>query len=405
MSIGDAVPEVQRSVRDLSLCETAPSPARSARSPDALSFLAIAENVSDLCYRLDLRPSRRFDYVSPAALDVTGFPPDAFYRDPDLALARVHPDDRDVLDRLRAGGLDGQATRFRFERACAVDGQRWVWLEERATRIPGPDGRPEALVGIVRDVTTQFETERALASALDSERRALEKFRTFERIRDAFVTSVSHELRTPTTSILGFSWILSERGASLESDDVQLFGARIAANAVRLGRLLEDLLELHAIETEVRQVPLARVDLARLLRTEVHARNWFPGRVILELQPAVVEGSSSRLSRLVRALFDNIERHAGPDAQVWISSETTGADVRVVVEDDGPGVPPTLMTAAFEPFIHGQAAAQSAQPGLGIGLTLVHGYAALHGGVTSLGRGRRGGARVEVSLPRASSGP
>lgn len=115
------------------------------------------------------------------------------------------------------------------------------------------------------------------------------------------------------------------------------------------------------------------------------------------------------VERIVENLLANAVRHTPPDARIWVRVQSEAGGEVIVVEDDGPGIPPEQRQKIFEPF-H-QAAARDQTAGVGVGLALVARFAELQGGRAWVEDGEHGGASFHVWLPsqppsrRATSGP
>jgi PAS domain S-box-containing protein len=119
------------------------------------SFRMLAENAPDLIYRIRLRPTPAFDYVSPAATALTGYTPEEHYADPALGEKIVHPADRPLLDPVLEGRRMDRPLELRLVRK---DGTI-RWTEQRNAGVFGPNGELLALEGIVRDITERKRTE------------------------------------------------------------------------------------------------------------------------------------------------------------------------------------------------------------------------------------------------------
>jgi PAS domain S-box-containing protein len=117
-------------------------------------FRSLAENARDLIYRYRLRPTPGFDYVSPAAAEMTGYTPEEHYADPDLGWKLVHPDDRHLL---QAASTDAfvRAVELRWKRK---DGTT-LWTEQRNVPIFDADRALIAIEGIARDITQRKRLE------------------------------------------------------------------------------------------------------------------------------------------------------------------------------------------------------------------------------------------------------
>jgi signal transduction histidine kinase len=101
---------------------------------------------------------------------------------------------------------------------------------------------------------------------------------------------------------------------------------------------------------------------------------------------------------MIENLLANAARHTPPEARVWVRARRHERGVLLVVEDDGPGVPPELRDAVFEPFRQAPGPSHH-DPGFGIGLTLVARFAQLHGGSAWVEDRPGGGASFRVYLP------
>jgi signal transduction histidine kinase len=128
--------------------------------------------------------------------------------------------------------------------------------------------------------------------------------------------------------------------------------------------------------------------------------------ISLDVHPAVVEGAHDELHRLVINLLENALRHTPPGTEINVSTATTpDGHVELVVEDNGPGVPPDLAPTLFERFVRG---AGDRGGSFGLGLAIVQAVAVSHGGSVVLDqsrltpRGERAGARFVVRLPAYS---
>jgi two-component system OmpR family sensor kinase len=221
-----------------------------------------------------------------------------------------------------------------------------------------------------------------------------------------FVADASHELRTPLTSVLANLELLAD---SLHGD--QGDAARSALrSSQRMRRLVADLLLL--ARTDVgRVVAHEPCDLAQVVVEA--AGELGPGSdahdIELDVQPAPVEGARDELHRLTINLIENALRHTPPGSEIRVSTRLAGDQAELVVEDNGPGVPPELAPTLFERFVRG---AGDRGGSFGLGLAIVRAVAESHGGSVRLethhrahGPEGRVGARFVVDLPAAAQTP
>ncbi|HZU01944.1 MAG TPA: PAS domain S-box protein [Ktedonobacteraceae bacterium] len=145
-------------------------------------FRLLAENAQDVIYRFHFAPTFGYDYVSPAVTTITGYSPEEYYTDPELALKIVHPDDRPRLQAQRQGTEPlGDSLTLRWIRK---DGTI-VWIEQRNKPIYDEAGTVVALEGIARDITERVRLETAEREATrEAAERASQMEAIFEAVTD-----------------------------------------------------------------------------------------------------------------------------------------------------------------------------------------------------------------------------
>jgi two-component system, OmpR family, sensor kinase len=210
------------------------------------------------------------------------------------------------------------------------------------------------------------------------------------------LVDAAHELRTPLTSVLINLELLADEPAGEQEELVQA----ALRSTRRMRRLVEDLLFFSRAETG-RARPHELVDLADVLR-EV-AGELTPlattHRLSLRAEHAVVLGVRDDLHRLVLNLIDNALRHTPDGTHITAITGTRQGSAVLIVEDDGPGIPPELRDHVFERFARGPA---RDVPGSGLGLAIVRAVAESHGGSVTLQLPAEGqGARFAVRMPLA----
>ena len=120
-------------------------------------FRTLSENSPAIIYRILLKPSFKFVYVSPLITEITGYTPEDHYADPDLGFKLVHPDDRIILEKAIQKS-QGEPIVLRW----VNKGGKIIWTEQRNILIFDADGNPSAIEGIAIDITLQKEAEIAL---------------------------------------------------------------------------------------------------------------------------------------------------------------------------------------------------------------------------------------------------
>ncbi len=219
--------------------------------------------------------------------------------------------------------------------------------------------------------------------------------------KDAFLSQISHELRTPMTSIRAFSEMLAE--GDLPPEMVGKSGRIIHAEAIRLTRLLDDLLDLSVLERGTAQLHLSVVPLAglidRALDATAHIR---PERVFEVLRDAGAETlflrtDPDRLVQVLINLLSNARKYCdAPHPRLQIAVKNRAGRVSIDVIDNGAGIPKAAQSIIFEKFA--RLADESRSGGAGLGLAICREVMANLGGTIAYLPARKGAA-FRVTLP------
>jgi signal transduction histidine kinase len=231
--------------------------------------------------------------------------------------------------------------------------------------------------------------------------RMLDRLQRAHARQRRFVADASHELRAPVAAIRQHAEVALAHPD--RSSTAELAGT-VLAEGLRIQRLVEDLLLLAGAD-EHGLVPRRRqVDLDDLVFEEARRLRQGGGlRVeVGAVSAARVEGDPGGLRRVLRNLGDNAARHASGRVSFALA-ERDGAAV-LAVDDDGPGIPPADRERVLERFVRLDDARARDAGGSGLGLAIAAELVAAHGGMISITASPLGGARVEVSLPRADPG-
>jgi signal transduction histidine kinase len=220
-----------------------------------------------------------------------------------------------------------------------------------------------------------------------------------ERERSDLVATVAHELRSPLTGVKGFTSTLLSKWDRLNDSQRQLMLQTVDADADRLTRLIEDLLDVARIDTGRLSVRPREFDLAAALRGQIESLVANPAAdhdVTLDGdREVIVWADPDRLAQVVGNLVENASRHGrGPTAVAVHRQQDGGAEL--LVDDAGEGIPDDIRRRIFNKFWR-----QGGSAGSGLGLYIVHGIVSAHGGSVSIETSPLGGARMRVALPPA----
>lgn len=227
-----------------------------------------------------------------------------------------------------------------------------------------------------------------------------------ELVRQEFLSSVSHELRTPLTSIIAFVETL-ETGALDDPESSRRFLSIIRKNASRMHGLIDDILELTAIEGGNVQLRPKQVYLAPLVDEAISALEAKAQAQGIEVTNQVppdtkVYADARRLERMLTNLIDNGIKFNRPNGQVRIRHESATRD-KIIVEDDGEGIPQHHLERLFERFYRVDRSRSSDMGGTGLGLAIVKHLALLHGGEVTVASELGKGTIFAIHLPHQPS--
>ena len=224
-----------------------------------------------------------------------------------------------------------------------------------------------------------------------------------ERVRQEFLSNVSHELRTPLTAIIAFVETL-EDGAINDAESNQRFLEIIRKNAERMHNLIDDILELSAIEAGTVAVVIEPVRLHALLGDVLtalasHAETRHVALKNDIATDVIVYADARRLEQMITNLVDNAIKFNRAEGSVMVSHEREGARDRLIIKDTGEGIPPEHIKRIFERFYRVDRARSRAMGGTGLGLAIVKHLARAHNGEVSVQSTLGEGSTFIIELP------
>jgi two-component system sensor histidine kinase KdpD len=234
--------------------------------------------------------------------------------------------------------------------------------------------------------------ETAEGARLDAER---------ESLRNTLLASISHDLRTPLAVIAGAGSALAQHGAALDEKTRVSLARSVETKAREMSELVSNVLDLMRFESG--HIVLRRDwqtvdDLvgAALANLESKlAKHPVELRIPADIPPVHVD--ASLIVQVFSNLFDNIAKYTPPGTPLHVSAMHDGIFVRVLVEDEGPGLPPGNPERLFDKFQRGSD--EGTVVGVGLGLAICQAIIRAHGGEIEAHRREGGGARFELTLP------
>ena len=307
----------------------------------------------------------------------------------------LHPDD---IEETMAAWKECARTGnnwYREHRMLGVDGKYHSILAQ-GLPIRDADGKIQRWAGINLDISRLKNTERALLEA--------------DRRKDEFLATLAHELRNPLAPIRNAVRILDSDAAD---ERQRKWGREVIARQVqRMSLLLDDLLDVSRITRGQLELKKDYVDLKSVIGIAVEtARPLLDAKqhqlaVSLPPENIKLEADPLRLSQVIGNLLTNAAKYTDPAGQIALWARLENAELVIGIRDSGIGLTQESLPGLFTMFSQVNSAVDRAEGGLGIGLALVKGLVALHGGrveVRSEGLGR--GSEFIVHLPHRVLAP
>lgn len=268
--------------------------------------------------------------------------------------------------------------------------------------VPLPDGN--ALFTML-DVTDSRRVE----AALRDRNEALEQA---DRIKTAFVSNMSYELRTPLTSIAGFAEMMAGGYAGELPATARDYVAAIQESVVRLGALIDNVLDLTQSDSGSLLLAEEEIELAALCREAAAElgpraeRKSIDFAVEIDASVGVIVGDRRRLSQALGNVLSNAFLYTDEGGRVLLHADGEPDEARIVVSDDGRGIAPADQARVFDRFHRtagdGDLEGGESEPAIGLGLPLARQFVEAHGGSIELHSELGRGTAVIIRLPRGT---
>jgi two-component system CheB/CheR fusion protein len=287
----------------------------------------------------------------------------------------------------------------------AGEDDRWMvrsddvrfWASGFVQCLRAPDGGVRGFAKILRDRTD-------LRAQIDTQRNRAELLAEEDRRKVLVFGTLAHELRTPLSAVSNAVALIE---LAHPSDDKLAYALQVLKRQTSyVTSLIDDLHEVVRSRTGKATLRYASIPMHELLNDVVETIRGTTDEkdqqvsLVLPLVPVQLEGDVVRLRQIFLNLLQNAAKFSDRGKRIFVSCTVEDDEVVVRVEDQGRGIPPTVLPRVFDALTQADPAPQTF--GLGLGLSLVKEYVELHGGsvqVRSEGLGR--GSEFTVRLPLA----
>lgn len=243
------------------------------------------------------------------------------------------------------------------------------------------------------------DTGDEIATLASTMNQLLDRLQSARERQLQFVGDASHELRSPLMTIIGMLDLARITGRPLDTETISSI---VLPEAHRLQAMVDDLLLLAKADEHGVPLTVEEVDLDDIVDAEARRLERL-GRVGVQahVEAIRVRGDHDKLTRALRNITDNAERHAHSRVLISMSSDADKGTASVTVIDNGPGIPESDRHRVFSRFVRLDAGRQRSSGGSGLGLSIVAEIVRAHAGDVQVDDGPGGGAAVTVVLPLA----
>jgi PAS domain S-box-containing protein len=346
-----------------------------------------------------LDPEGKITWWSPGAEQIFGYEAANIVGEPSARL--FTPEDVEKgMDRLELAVADADDAAEDDRWQMRMDGSRF-WASGMVLAVRDEAGERLGYTKLLRnrtDLREQIVALRNRVSELELECRR----------KDVFLSTLSHELRNPLAPLSNAVRII-RTSSDPPAADIEYALRVIERQMDLLRRLIDDLLDLARLGAGKIQLARERVVLNHVLAQAVEStRTLMEQRkhrvdVMAPAMDVVVDGDEDRLLQVFVNLLNNAGKYTPPGGRVWVHLTTEGHEAVAHVRDTGVGIPTDMLPRIFDLFTQVDSSRAYSQGGLGIGLSLVKNFVAMHGGsvqVRSDGEGK--GTEFTVRLPLPS---
>lgn len=306
----------------------------------------------------------------------------------------VHPDDAAAVEAaaeemVRTGAAGELKLRLRDAAG------RYRWFLHRSSPIRDRTGRIAKWLGACTDIDDLVRAEEMLKEA--------------DHRKNLFLATLAHELRNPLAPISNSLQVWPH--VKNDPREMEVLHDILNRQVQQMIRLIDDLLDVSRITRGKIELQRQQVDVAELVSSAVESVRPFIDQcehqltIALPREPVRVDADVTRMVQVLSNILHNAAKYTGRRGRIEIAVTREQDQAVIAVRDNGPGIPPAMLSRVFDMFTQVDQTLDRAQGGLGIGLTLVKNLVQLHGGsVAARSAGPNQGAEFIVRLPALAAG-
>lgn len=321
------------------------------------SYRLLAENALDVIFRYQLKPSPRFEYISPSIAATTGYLPEEYYANPNLMASIVHKDDQETFKNFLCApdSPDKQSLTVRLLRKFD---QKQIWVEQNSVPIYNKTGEVQAIEGVIRDIT--------LRKKMEQEMLRFERLNTIGQM----AANLAHEIRNPMTTVRGYLQFLSSKEEYVK-------------HRGQFNLMMEELDRANAIIREYLAMSRDKVSDFKVCQLNIIIETLFPlvqadanaSMIAIELDLQEIPDiylDENELRQVILNLVRNGLEAMASGGTLTLHTFVKEGNVVMAVQDQGVGIPPHILENLGTPFI------TSKEMGTGLGVPMCYKIAQRH---------------------------
>ncbi|MCP5381778.1 MAG: transporter substrate-binding domain-containing protein [Kordiimonadaceae bacterium] len=330
--------------------------------------------------------------------NIFGLEKNKFNANYDAFLERIHPDDRDTVEKFVIAAIENDEPYSITHRIICPDGTEKV-VREIGEVFRDDKGNAIRMDGTVQDITESWLNEQELIIAKTRAEQA-------NQAKTQFLAVVSHELRTPLNAIIGFSSLLKDEiHGTAGHNKYKEYAEIINSSGEHLLSLIEDILDTSRLELDAIEPQPSYFSIAHVINESINSLSKKAAdkniKIIAEL-----EDSSDKVyldpklcKQIVLNLLSNAIKFSYNDGIIKINLSTTKNKILLSFSDQGIGIDKHEIDAIFLPFMQASSSYLRTHEGVGLGLTIVKKLTELQNGTVSVDSKKDIGTTFTITLP------
>ncbi|MCH2449201.1 MAG: ATP-binding protein [Gracilimonas sp.] len=349
-------------------------------------FSLISKSIDEVVY---LRtPDMRFLHLNDAYENVFGRSSRRVIEDPGSFTELIHPEDLDKLKRKL--GENADESEYRVVRDDGTE----RYVINRRFPIYDENGDLHLYAGVVSDRTQIRQAQLELESALEKEQE-------LHNLKNRFISMISHEIRTPLTAIISSTELLDNYGDRLDAARKKELSHRILKASQKITGLLEHVLFIGKADAGKLKLSPKEISLKRFvdqIREEVSTlTSHHQLCVSVESEHDTIIIDDKLIEHTLNNLLENAAKYSPPQSRINLTLEKMGNILKIIVQDEGRGIPVEEQPFIFEPFYRCEGVDDI--EGTGLGMSVIKRSVDAHGGKIDVDSTLGRGTKFTITIP------